>query len=456
MRQLLIVDDEPAICASLSFALEDEFRVFEAHDAITALEAIRQKEIDIVLLDLKLGCSDGLEVLKQMKQEKSGLVIIMMTAFGSIHSSVAAMRAGAFYYITKPLNMDELQMLLGKAIEYIGLESRVQYLNNKLTEVYEVEGIIGKSTAMRQVMAQIEKLRNVDANVLITGESGTGKELVAMALHYGGSRRNEPFEVVNCAAIPLDLLESELFGHEKGAFTGATQRRKGLFELADRGTVFLDEIAELDQRLQAKLLRVVQEKEIMPIGSGQRKKINVRIICATNRDLSKLVSEGHFREDLLFRLNVVDIHLPALRERPEDIPLLVNSFIIKYNRKMGRSIVKIEEDAIRALVGHEYRGNVRELENIIEKTLVFLNGDVLKLADLPQEIRQAVVRPAEPMESTEETIPVVVGQDMRSIQKRVILATLKHFRGDKQKTAEVLKISERKLWYKLKEYGESE
>ncbi len=380
----------------------------------------------------------------------------MMTAFGSIHSSVAAMRAGAFYYITKPLNMDELQMLLGKAIEYIGLESRVQYLNNKLTEVYEVEGIIGKSTAMRQVMAQIEKLRNVDANVLITGESGTGKELVAMALHYGGSRRNEPFEVVNCAAIPLDLLESELFGHEKGAFTGATQRRKGLFELADRGTVFLDEIAELDQRLQAKLLRVVQEKEIMPIGSGQRKKINVRIICATNRDLSKLVSEGHFREDLLFRLNVVDIHLPALRERPEDIPLLVNSFIIKYNRKMGRSIVKIEEDAIRALVGHEYRGNVRELENIIEKTLVFLNGDVLKLADLPQEIRQAVVRPAEPMESTEETIPVVVGQDMRSIQKRVILATLKHFRGDKQKTAEVLKISERKLWYKLKEYGESE
>ena len=316
MRQLLIVDDEPAICASLLFALEDEFRVFEAYTADDALDAIRQKEIEIVLLDLKLGNSDGLQVLQQIKAEKQGIVIIMMTAFGSIHSSVAAMKTGAFYYITKPIDMDELRMLLAKAVEYLSLESRVQYLNNKLTEVYEVEGIIGKSATMRQVTAQIDKLRNVDANVLITGESGTGKELVAMALHYGGNRRNEPFEVVNCAAIPLDLLESELFGHEKGAFTGATQRRKGLFELADRGTIFLDEISELDQRLQAKLLRVVQEKEIMPVGSGQRKKIDVRIICATNRDLRQLVAAGKIREDLFFRLNVVNINLPALRERP--------------------------------------------------------------------------------------------------------------------------------------------
>ena len=283
MRHLLIVDDEPAICASLSFALEDEFRVFEAHTAQIALAAVRQKDIDVVLLDLKLGQTDGMEVLQQMKREKPALVIIMMTAFGSIHSSVAAMKAGAFYYITKPLDMDELRMLLGKAVEYLGLESRVQYLNSKLTEAYEVDGIVGKSALMRQVLAQIEKLRQVDVSVLITGESGTGKELAAMALHYGGARRNEPFEVVNCAAIPLELLESELFGHEKGAFTGALQRRKGLFERADRGTVFLDEIGELDQRLQAKLLRVVQEKEIMPVGSGQRKKIDVRILSATTQ-----------------------------------------------------------------------------------------------------------------------------------------------------------------------------
>ena len=455
MRHLLIVDDEPAICASLSFALEDEFRVFEAHTAQAALEAVRQKDIDVVLLDLKLGQTDGMEVLQQMKREKPALVIIMMTAFGSIHSSVAAMKAGAFYYITKPLDMDELRMLLGKAVEYLGLESRVQYLNSKLTEAYEVDGIVGKSALMRQVLVQIEKLRQLDVNVLITGESGTGKELAAMALHYGGVRRNEPFEVVNCAAIPLELLESELFGHEKGAFTGALQRRKGLFERADRGTVFLDEIGELDQRLQAKLLRVVQEKEIMPVGSGQRKKIDVRILSATNRDLKQLVAAGKFREDLYFRLNVVNIHLPALRERPEDIPPLVEAFVTKYNRKMGRSVLKIEAAAIEALVRHDYRGNVRELENIIEKALVFLSGDVLTLQDLPPEVRSPV-GPALQVESSDGAlITLAVGQDMATIQRQAILATLQHCGGDKQKAAELLKISERKLWYKLKEYGES-
>ena len=455
MRYLLIVDDEPAICASLSFALEDEFRVFEAHTAQVALAAVRQKDIDVVLLDLKLGQTDGMEVLQQMKREKPALVIIMMTAFGSIHSSVAAMKAGAFYYITKPLDMDELRMLLGKAVEYLGLESRVQYLNSKLTEAYEVDGIVGKSALMRQVLAQIEKLRQVDVNVLITGESGTGKELAAMALHYGGSRRNEPFEVVNCAAIPLELLESELFGHEKGAFTGALQRRKGLFERADRGTVFLDEIGELDQRLQAKLLRVVQEKEIMPVGSGQRKKIDVRILSATNRDLKQLVAAGKFREDLYFRLNVVNIHLPALRERPEDIPPLVEAFVTKYNRKMGRSVLKIEAAAIEALVRHDYRGNVRELENIIEKALVFLSGDVLTLQDLPPEVRSPVGTTLQVESGDRAVITLAVGQDMATIQRQAILATLQHCGGDKQKAAELLKISERKLWYKLKEYGES-
>lgn len=450
MHQLLIADDEPAICASLSFALEDSFKVCEAHAADEAMETIRRKEIDIVLLDLKLGSSDGLEVLKQMKQNNPKLVIIMVTAFGSIQSSVAAMRAGAFYYITKPLNMDELQMLLNKAVDHINLESRVQYLNNKLTEEYEVDGIIGKSAAMRQVMAQVEKLRGVDVNVLISGESGTGKELVAKALHYGGARRNEPFEVINCAAIPLDLLESELFGHEKGAFSGATQRHRGLFEQADKGTLFLDEIGEMDQRLQAKLLRVVQEKEIMPVGSGQRKKVNVRILCATNRDPVQMVKAGKFREDLMFRLNVVNIHLPALRERREDIEPLVEAFIGKYNRKMGRAVLKIEAEALQALKQHEFRGNVRELENIIEKTLVFLNGDTLKLSDLPAEIRSKVS--ASSYSATDEIISIPVGQDMPTIQKEVILRTLKHFGGDKQKTAEVLKISERKLWYKLKEY----
>lgn len=454
MYHLLIVDDEPAICASLSFALEDGFKVHEARTAAEALATIRNREIDIVLLDLKLGASDGIEVLKTMRLDNPRLVIIMMTAFGSIQSSVAAMREGAFYYITKPINMEELQMLLNKATDHISLESRVQYLNDKLTEAYEVSGIIGASAAMRRVLAQVEKLRGVDVNVLITGESGTGKELVAKALHYGGVRRNEPFEVINCAAIPLELLESELFGHEKGAFSGATQRRRGLFELANRGTLFLDEIGEMDQRLQAKLLRVVQEKEILPLGSSQRKKVDVRILCATNRNLTQMVRSGQFREDLLFRLNVVNIHLPALRERHEDIRPLVEAFVAKYSRKMGRVVQKIEEDALQALLHHEYRGNVRELENIIEKTIVFLSGDTLRLADLPAEIRRQVQ--PQTADLPEEHISIPFGQDMRAVQKTVILKTLQHFGGDKQKTAEILKISERKLWYKLKEYEETD
>ena len=450
MYRLLIIDDEPAICASLSFALEDSFLVAEAHSAAEGLRAIGSREFDIVLLDLKLGLDDGIEVLKQIKAEKPRMAVIMMTAFGSIHSSVAAMKAGAFYYLTKPINMDELRMLLGKATGYLDLESKVQYLNNKLTEVYEVGGIIGQSTAMQQVVAQIEKLRNVDANVLITGESGTGKELVAKALHFGGARKNEAFEAINCAAIPLELLESELFGHEKGAFSGAIQRRKGLFELADGGTIFLDEIGEMDLKLQAKLLRVVQDKEILPVGSEQRKKVDVRILAATNRDPRQLLREGKFREDLFFRLNVVNIHLPALRERPDDIPPLVQFFFTKYSRKMGRTVPKLEDAALAALTRHPYQGNVRELENIIEKTMVFLSGDAVRLDDLPLEVRQRSF--SDKATPTGELIPVRIGQDMDTIQKNVILATLNHFQGNKQKTAEMLKISERKLWYKLKEY----
>jgi len=450
MYRLLIIDDEPAICASLSFALEDSFLVAEAHSAAEGLRAIGSREFDIVLLDLKLGLDDGVEVLKQIKAEKPRMAVIMMTAFGSIHSSVAAMKAGAFYYLTKPINMDELRMLLGKATGYLDLESKVQYLNNKLTEVYEVGGIIGQSTAMQRVVAQIEKLRNVDANVLITGESGTGKELVAKALHFGGARKNEAFEAINCAAIPLELLESELFGHEKGAFSGAVQRRKGLFELADGGTIFLDEIGEMDLKLQAKLLRVVQDKEILPVGSEQRKKVDVRILAATNRDPRQLLREGKFREDLFFRLNVVNIHLPALRERPDDIPPLVKFFFKKYSRKMGRSVPVIDEAALAALAHHPYQGNVRELENIIEKTMVFLSGDAVHLDDMPLEVRQRSFQ--DKVTPTGELIPVRIGQDMDTIQKNVILATLGHFQGNKQKTAEVLKISERKLWYKLKEY----
>lgn len=452
MHKILIVDDEPAICSSLAFALEEKYAIFTAGSAQDALECIAKQDIDIVLLDLKLGNYDGMDLLRQIKEQDSGIIVMIMTAYGSIKSSVAAIKAGASYYVTKPINMDELHMLLDNALEFIGMRSKVEYLNHKLTELYEISGLIGKSAAMRQILLEIDRVRNVESNVLVSGESGTGKELVAKALHYSSVRRNEPFEVINCAAIPSELLESELFGYERGAFTGALQRKKGIFELADRGTLFLDEIGEMDIKLQAKLLRVVQDKEIAPLGSAQRKKIDVRIICATNQDLKRLIAQGKFREDLYFRLNVVAINLSPLRERREDIPLLVEHFISKYNKKMAKQIKHVEPEVLEVLAAYGFQGNVRELENIIERAMVFAEAGILRAANLPAEVRNAG-REAPVSCDNELLIPIYIGEDLNLVEQKVITKTLRHYHGDKARTAQVLKISERKLWYKIKEYG---
>lgn len=451
MFKILVVDDEPAICTSLAFALEDNYTVATAGSAEEALTAIGMQAFDIILLDLKLGNADGMKVLQQIKTIDSSIVVIIMTAYGSIKSSVAAIKAGAFYYLTKPINMDELSMLLINASDYIGMRSKVKYLNDKLTEQGESTGIVGTSASIRQVMNDIERVKDVDINVLILGESGTGKELVAKALHYLSVRKNEPFEVINCAAIPAELLESELFGYEKGAFTGAVQRKKGIFELADRGTLFLDEIGEMDMKLQAKLLRVVQEKEIVPIGSNHRRKIDVRIVCATNRDLKKMVDAGNFREDLYFRLNVVTINLPSLRERQEDIPLLIEHFVAKYNQKMANQIKCIEPDFLKMLTRYSFKGNVRELENIIERAMVFADDGVLRSTNLPIEVQKHGMK-EQASSDTAMLIPVYIGEDLDQIERKVITQTLQHYRGDKGKTAQTLRISERKLWYKIKEY----
>lgn len=451
MHKLLLVDDEPAICTSLTFALEDKYLVSTAGSAHEALAAIAKQEFNIVLLDLKLGSNDGMEVLTQIKEFDSSIIVIIMTAYGSIKSSVAAIKAGAFYYLTKPINMDELDMLLTNASDFIGMRSKVEYLNDKLTERHEIAGMVGTSAPMRQILHDIDRVKDVDSNVLISGESGTGKELVAKALHYLSVRKHEAFEVLNCAAIPAELLESELFGHEKGAFTGAVQRKKGIFELADKGTLFLDEIGEMDIKLQAKLLRVVQEKEVTPIGSGYRRKIDVRIICATNRDLKKMVAEGKFREDLYFRLNVVTIHLPPLRQRREDIPLLTEYFVNKYNKKMAKQIKGIEPGFLDVLSRYEFKGNVRELENIIERAMVFAEDGMLQVINLPVEVQASGM---DELSQTDTTmlIPIYIGEDLDLIERKVITKTLHHYRGDKAKTAHILKISERKLWYKIKEY----
>lgn len=451
MLKILIVDDEPAICTSLTFALEDSYVVATASSADEALTAIDKQEFDIILLDLKLGNVDGMEVLQQIKKIDSSMIVIIMTAYGSIKSSVTAIKAGAFYYLTKPINMDELNMLLINASEYIGMRSKVEYLNDKLTDRREIAGIVGTSAPIRQIMNDIERVKDVECNVLISGESGTGKELVAKALHYLSVRKNEPFEVINCAAIPAELLESELFGYEKGAFTGAAQRKKGIFELADRGTLFLDEIGEIDIKLQAKLLRVVQEKEVVPIGSSHRRKIDVRIVCATNRDLKKMVAEGNFREDLYFRLNVVAINLPSLRQRREDIPLLAKHFVAKYNKKMAKQIKCIEPAFLEMLTQYDFKGNVRELENIIERAMVFADDGVLRTANLPIEVQNLGIE-EQCQVDTAMLIPVHIGEDLDIIERKVITQTLRHYQGDKSKTAQTLKISERKLWYKVKEY----
>ena len=338
---------------------------------------LEKETFDLVLLDLIIGSHNGVEVLKSIKAYDESIVVIMMTAFGSIKTSVDAMKNGAFTYLTKPLDLDELKVFIKQALTVRRLSDDVNFLSGELKQRFQYQEMIGKSPRMQEVYGLIEKLKNVDSNVTITGESGTGKELVARALHFSGKRKNERFVVINCAAIPENLLEDELFGHKRGAFTGATQDKKGRFEIANRGTVFLDEIGDMPLGLQSKLLRVIQQKEFTPLGSTDTRKVDVRIIAATNRNLKKLVSEGKFREDLYYRLNVINIHMPALRERKEDIPLLCKYFIKLFNREQNKNVQRLSPEAEKLLLLYDYPGNVRQLANIIEHAMILTNREVI-------------------------------------------------------------------------------
>ena len=451
MTKILVVDDEPAICASLAFALDTDYEIGAAGNAAEALAQFTREDYDIVLLDLRLGADDGLAVLQSIKQHRRDAVVIIMTAYGTIQSSVAAMKHGAFYYLTKPINIEELKALLHNACEYLSLQQKVRYFHDKLADEYALTGMIGRSVAMKAVFALIEKVSHTNTNVFITGESGTGKELVARAIHFSGDRRREPFEVVNCAAIPSGILESELFGYERGAFTGATHSKKGIFERAHKGTLFLDEIAEMDGNLQSKLLRIVQDKEIIPLGGGTRRTVDVRLIAASNRDIAKEAAAGRFREDLLFRLNVINIALPPLRERRDDIPLQVDYFVKKYNQEMGKAVTGISTEALEALMNYDFKGNVRELENIVERALVLTESNRIELHDLPSQlIGQKVSLPSDSGSSF--TVPI--GEKLAVVEKRLILETLRYLSGNRKETAQRLGISERNLRYKLKEYNQ--
>lgn len=449
-KNILIIDDEPAICTSLILALEDRYNVKATTSPMNGIKLLKEECFNICLLDLKIGEYDGLEVLEELKKIDKNLIVILMTAYGSINSTIDAIKKGAYTYLTKPLNISELYMIIEQGLKYQMLNEKVEYLSQELEQKFEYGGIIGRSPSMKNVFNFIDKLKDVDTNVLITGESGTGKELVAKALHYSGKRKEKHFEAINCAAIPEGLLEEEMFGHKKGSFTGAIEDKKGKFEYADNGTIFFDEIGDMPYILQAKLLRVLQEKKFTPIGSNQRKKIDVRVIAATNKDLKELVEEGSFRKDLYFRLNVVEIKLPALRDRKQDLPLFFNYYIHKYNHELNKDIKGLSREAERKLLSYGYPGNVRELSNIFEYAMVLSNDEIIQLEDLPDEVKKYEETTIQQESIFAENL---VGLTLKEIEKRVIRASLIKNKGHRKRTAHMLGISDKGLRNKISEYG---
>ena len=448
-KNILIIDDEIGICTSLSMALEDKYNVKAFTNPSDGLKAIKEEYFNICLLDLKIGEHDGLDVLSEIKKIDKNIVVIIMTAYGSIDTTVDAIKKGAYTYLTKPLDINDLNILIEQALEFQRLNDMVEYLSKELENRYEYNGIIGRSAAMKDVFKLIEKVKDVDTNVVVTGESGTGKELVACAIHFSGKRKNGKFVEVNCAAIPAGLLEEELFGHKKGSFTGAVGDRIGKFEYANNGTIFLDEIGDMPYDLQAKLLRVLQQKEYSPIGSNEKININIRVIAATNKDLKSLVTSGEFRQDLYFRLNVVEINLPALKDRKQDLPLLFKHFIEKFSMELQKNIVGLSKEAEKKLLEYDYPGNIRELSNIIECSMIMTNKEIIYVDDLPDEVKfyKGENENGEAVFSED-----LIGLTLKEIERRIIKSSLARNNGSRKLTAEMLGISDKGLRNKIKEY----
>ena len=449
-EKLLIVDDEVNICTSLRFALEDRYDVSTADCAAEGLRKFQEDSYSLCLIDLKIGEVNGIELLEKIKALDESVIVIMITAYASIQSSVEAIKKGAYTYLTKPLDIQELYLVIERALNYRYLNERVEYLSQKLEEKYVYNGIIGKSPQMKNLFQMIEKVKDLNTSVLITGESGTGKELVARALHYSGQRKNENFEEVNCAAIPEGLLEEELFGHKKGAFTGAIENKMGKFEHANHGTIFLDEIGDMSLALQAKLLRVLQEREVTPIGSNETRKLDIRVVAATNQDLRKMVEEGAFRRDLYFRLRVIEMELPSLKARRQDIPLLCGYFIRQYNQEQGKNVQSLSKGAEKKLMEYGYPGNVRELSNIIEYAMIMCGGQVIEAQDLPAEVSGEPEKTGFREGVYKEDL---AGLTLKEAEKRLILQALKDNRWNRRVTAEKLGISDKGLRNKIAEYG---
>lgn len=448
-RTVYIIDDEPSICVSLQLALKNLYRVKTFTSSLPALANMEAEGADIVLLDLRLGEENGLEVLERIKRIDPNTEVIMMTAFGSIDTSVNAMQKGAFTYLTKPINIEELKVIMQQASNIRKLNEHIYYLSDQLESKSRFDAIIGESAPMQRVYMLIDRVKDIDTNVLITGESGTGKELVARAIHNAGKRYRERFVVVNCAAIPENLLELEFFGYKRGAFTGAMQDKKGKLEQADNGTLFLDEIGDMPLGLQSKLLRALQDKEFTPVGGSTPIKVDTRILAATNRDLPALIAEGRFREDLYYRLNVMEIKLPPLRERQGDIAILGNYLLGKFSAELNKPIRAITPEAKEMLERLPYPGNVRQLANILEYACILCQDGVISKEDFPEY----VTRTDGTGPSGDSIDDYLSSHSLKDIEKRAIEATLQRCGGKRVATAAQLGISKRGLLNKLKEYG---
>ena len=443
--RILVVDDEPTQLELVGgFLRKQGFEVVAAASGRAAVARFKQEPFDLVLTDQRMPDLSGLDVLDAVRAASPETAVVIMTAYGTIETAVSAVKAGAADYLAKPLNLDELLHRIHQIQDRRRLLTENRELRAALAERHRVEGIIGESGAMQEMLSVVRRVAPSDATVLIRGESGTGKELIARALHYASPRAARPLVKVNCAALAESLLEAELFGHEKGAFTGAVTARKGRFELADGGSLFLDEIGDLPPHLQVKLLRVLQEREFERVGSSRPIKVDVRLLAATHRNLEALVREGRFRDDLYYRINVVTIQLPPLRERREDVPMLIDHFLRAFADKNGKSIRGLTREAREALLRYDYPGNVRELENLIERAVVLTRDDVIDLTDLPLTLEAQAAEP----ESGAGLVAAVEGLERRMIREALAKAD-----GIQTRAAELLGIGERVLRYKLKKYG---
>jgi len=444
-RKILVVDDEQIIRESLSYVLrKEDYQVDEADNGKAGYQKLLETGYDLVITDLEMPEMKGTELLDKIRNLSVQTATIVVTAYGSLETAISALRSGASDYILKPVEFDELLIKVKRLFEIKDLLIENQILRNELQRSTEDLKIIGKSRAMKNIFDVIRSVADTESTILITGKSGTGKELVAKALHSTSKRKNKPFVVVNCGAISDNLIESELFGHKKGAFTGAVSDKEGFMKAANEGTLFLDEIGEMPLNLQVKLLRAIQEKEYTPVGTTSSLPVNVRFVASTNKDLAEEVKEGNFREDLYYRLNVVEIKLPSLKERQEDIPLLANHFVDKYRKQMNKGIRGISEEAMRFLINHEWKGEVRELENVIERAIIFCNEDYIEKNNLPESFIGGDSQFSFSLTGSLE-------DSVKKYERDIIMSALESSNFNKEKTAADLKVGLSTLYRKLKE-----